>query len=125
MSAAASLLLRAGVAFAFAFPAIDEIGSPDSWIGYFPPFLAHAGIPQPLLLHGFGLVEIAIALWLLSGWRAYVPAAIAAAMLVAIVVFNMPQLEILFRDLSIAAAALALAADSWAGRKGGASSASV
>ncbi len=34
-------------------------------------------------------------------------------MLVAIVVFNFSQFEVVFRDLSIAAASLALALDAW------------
>jgi uncharacterized membrane protein YphA (DoxX/SURF4 family) len=117
MSTAASWLLRIGVALAFLYPPIDALTSPDSWVGYFPPFLLTLGLQSEVLLHGFGLLEVVVALWLLWGYRAYIPAVLAAGMLVAIVVFNASQIEILFRDLSIALAALAVAADAWAKRK--------
>jgi uncharacterized membrane protein YphA (DoxX/SURF4 family) len=113
MSAPAQLILRIGVAFAFLYPAISAISTPESWVGYFPPFLLALGIPSDILLHGFGVVEVVVALWLLSGWRILVPAVVATVMLLAIVVFNLPQMEVLFRDISIAAASLALAVDAW------------
>lgn len=114
MSTTASWLLRLGVAFAFLYPPIHALSNPDSWIGYFPPFMFALGVPSDVLLHAFGMVEVALALWILSGWKILWPSLAAAAMLVAIVAFNLAQLEVLFRDLSIAAAALALGADAWA-----------
>lgn len=117
MSRAAQWILRIGVAFAFAYPALNAVSNPDSWIGYFPQFLLTSGVPHEVLLHGFGVVEIILAVWILWGWRIEAPAAIATLMLVAIVVLNLTQFEVLFRDLSIAAASAALAADAWAKRK--------
>jgi hypothetical protein len=108
-------ILRVGLAFAFLFPAADAIVDPYSWLGYFPTFvlqLAHAAnVPDLLLLHSFGALEVVIALWLLSGWRLLWPSCLALAMLLAIVLLDSPggQLEVLFRDISIAAIALALA----------------
>jgi hypothetical protein len=113
MDKTAGLILRIGVAFAFLYPALNALQHPDSWIGYFPPFLRDSGIPNELLLHGFGMVEVGLALWLLSGWRIFWPACVCAAMLFGIVVFNLAQFEVLFRDISIAAAAMALAVDAW------------
>lgn len=109
----AYLLLRLGVGFAFLYPPIDALFNPDSWLGYFPRF-AHAaaqyvGIPDLVLLHSFGAVEVVLALWILSGWRVFWPSLAAAVMLCAIVIFNPSQFEVLFRDLSLAVAALALA----------------
>ena len=109
----ANVLLRVGVAFAFLYPPIDALQNPDSWLGYFPPFIHTAaqqlGISDLLVLHTFGAVEVVLALWILSGWRIFWPALAGALMLCAIVLFNLSQFEILFRDLSLAAAALALA----------------
>jgi len=104
--------LRAGVAFAFLYPPIHAIWHPDIWIGYFPPFL-FGYVPDEVLLHGFGIVEIIIALWILSGHKIFWPSLIAAAMLTGIVVFHWGSFEVLFRDASIAAAALALALFEW------------
>ncbi len=125
MSNAAQWLLRIAVAFAFVYPPLDAVANPDSWIGYFPPFMFSLGIPSEVLLHSFGVVEIVIAVWILWGWRLEIPAAIAAVMLLAIVAFNAVQFEVLFRDVSIALAAAALAADAFSKRKNGVSGASV
>jgi uncharacterized membrane protein YphA (DoxX/SURF4 family) len=103
-----SLILRIGLAFAFLYPAISAIFNPFAWIGYFPQF-AHTLIPNDtLLLHLFGAVETIIGLWLLSGKKVFYPSAVAAIMLFFIVVFNLPQMDVVFRDISILAMAIAL-----------------
>ena len=104
----AHLALRAGVAFAFLYPAINALFNPYSWIGYFPPFM-RGYVPDMVLLHAFGAMEVVIALWILSGKKIFWPSLAATALLLAIVVFDYHNFEILFRDLSIAAAALSLA----------------
>ncbi|MBP7770445.1 MAG: DoxX family membrane protein [Candidatus Pacebacteria bacterium] len=113
MSTASQWLLRIAVAIAFIYPALHALSNPGSWIGYFPPFLLNSGIAPEVLLHGFGIIEIVIALWILSGWHIEWPATLAALMLGGIVAFNGAQFEILFRDVSIALACLALADDAW------------
>ncbi len=112
MNRFAEWILRASVAFAFAFPAIDAFWNPDSWFGYFPHFL-RGFVPDMVLLHSFGTLELAIAVWILSGRSIFWPSALASVMLVAIVVFDNYQFEILFRDLAIAGAAAALALQNW------------
>jgi len=104
----ANLLLRIGVAFAFLFPPINAYFYPDSWIGYFPSFV-HGFVPDLVLLHGFGVIEIIIAMWILSGRKIFLPSLTAGLMLVGIVLINLNNFEILFRDLSIALMAFALA----------------
>ncbi|MBI5644639.1 hypothetical protein HY970_00920 [Candidatus Kaiserbacteria bacterium] len=108
----AHVILRIGVAFAFLYPPIDGIFHPETWIGYFPSFV-HGILPDAVLLHGFGIFEILIALWILTGKQIALPSFAATGMLVAIVVFNHNQFEILFRDLTIAASTLALALDAY------------
>jgi uncharacterized membrane protein YphA (DoxX/SURF4 family) len=105
----AHLALRLSVAFSFLYPPFAALRDPDSWIGYFPNFVRALPINTTLLLHAFGVVEVVIALWLISGWRVRYPALLAGLMLVAIVAFNLNQFDVLFRDLTIAGAALALA----------------
>lgn len=109
----AYFLLRAGVAFAFLYPPINALQDPNSWLGYFPPFVLGwgegLGIPPTAVLNIFGVAEVIIALWLLSGWKIFLPSLAAAAMLLGIVAFNTPQFQVVFRDLSLAAVALALA----------------
>ena len=107
-------LLRCGLAFAFLYPPINAIFDPYSWIGYFPAFM-HGIVPDEILLRSFGVVEVVIALWILSGKKIFWPSMAAALMLCSIVAFNVPNFQVLFRDLSIAALALALAVRSWPG----------
>lgn len=106
--APANLILRVGLAFVFLYPAINAYFEPYTWIGYFPPF-TRGYVDEFLMLHVFGVVEIVIALWLLSGWKVFYPALVAGVMLVAIVVTNTSDFPILFRDLGLAAAAFHLA----------------
>lgn len=112
-------LLRVAVAFAFLYPPIDAVLDPASWLGYFPPLVTNAfhvvSVPLKLsdlvLLHGFGVLEVTLALWVLFGRRVRIPALLMAFILFAIVGFNLDpsNFSVLFRDVSIAFAALALA----------------
>lgn len=114
----ARLGLRAGVAFAFLYPPLNAFVDPYAWIGYFPTFLK-GYVPDLVLLHAFGVVEAIVALWILSGWRIFWPSLAACAMLLAIVMFNPSNFQVLFRDISIAVMALALAVLSWSNGRAG------
>lgn len=103
----ADFVLRAGLAFAFLYPPINAIFDPNAWIGYFPPF-TRGYVDDLVLLHIFGVVEVVIAVWLLSGTRMFWPAAAALAMLLGIVTMDFTEFQVVFRDLSIAAIALYL-----------------
>lgn len=108
----ANLVLRIGVAFAFLYPPINALYNPESWLAYFPQF-TRGIVSDDLLLHAFGVVEVVIALWILSGRKIFWPSAAATVALTAIVAFNLNSFEVVFRDLSIAAASLALAILAW------------
>lgn len=104
------VVLRIAIAVSFLYPPLSALVDPYSWIGYFPQFLMElAGNHQMLMLHVFGIVEALLALWILFGKRVFIPSVIAAMMLFAIVLLNWNQMEVLFRDISIALAAIALA----------------
>jgi hypothetical protein len=103
------LLLRAGIAFSLLYPPLSALQDPDSWIGYFPVFLLGLGIDPLTLLHIFGAIEGVLALWILFGRRIFWPSMTTGVLLILIVVFNANQFPILFRDVSIALAAFALA----------------
>ncbi|MDO8548100.1 MAG: hypothetical protein Q7R71_00290 [bacterium] len=106
----ANFILRAGVAFAFLYPPINALFDPSTWIGYLPHFARGiGGLSDIVLLHAFGAVEVLIALWILSGKKIFWPSLVATAILVAIIFLNLQDFQIIFRDVSIAAAALALA----------------
>lgn len=105
----AHIALRVGVAFAFLYPPVAAVFDPVSWFAYFPRFLRALPIDSLVLLHGFGAIEIALALWVLSGKNIRPPAILMTLMLIAIVAFNWTLADVVFRDLSIATTTLALA----------------
>lgn len=106
----AHLLLRIGSAIAFLYPPIAAISDPISWEGYFPHFVRALPVDTLVLLHGFGIVEAVLALWMLSGWKIRMPAALASLILLAILVFDFADIAVLFRDASILCMTLALVA---------------
>ena len=114
---AAHLALRAGAAFAFIYPAVNAWSDPGSWVGYFPPFVLQwggmLGLGDMVVLHLFGALEIVLGLWFLYGRKLFYPAALATVLLLAIVLFNLAQMQVVFRDLSIAAMTFALMITHW------------
>ena len=104
-----NLILRIGVAFAFLYPPYAALRDPISWFGYFPAFIQHLPVPHDVLLHGFGIIEIVIAIWILSGKKVLIPSTLATLMLLAIVAFNLAAFDVVFRDLAIACMSAALA----------------
>jgi len=102
-------LLRIGIAFAFLYPAIDSFFHPGTWIGFFPAWLIAVGPVDIFALSiAFSVVEIIIAALILFQRDPTYPAIAAAAVLGAIVVFDLSAFDIVFRDISIFLMALAL-----------------
>ncbi len=110
-----NLVLRAGVAFAFLYPPINALFDPTTWIGYLP-HAVRGFVPDLVLLHGFGVLEVVIALWILSGKKIFIPSVLATVILGAIVLLNLQDFQIIFRDVSIAAISAALALNALAKR---------
>lgn len=106
--ALASLLLRIGLAFVFLYAATSSLMHPSQWVGYLPSFLQKMG-NATTLLKLFSVLEIVLALWLLSGKFARYAALISTAMLAGIVIAQPGDLLITFRDVGLAFMALALA----------------
>ena len=103
-----TLLLRIAIAFAFLYPPFDALSNPNAWIGFFPPFVL-GYVSNGTLLLLWGAVMVILALWILWGKKLFIPSAAATVVLLAIVAFNLPLLEIVFRDLSLALVAATMA----------------
>ncbi len=102
------LLLQLGVAFAFIYPAISAWIEPNNWIGYFPIWMK-GYVEDAILLHAFGATEIIIGLWILYGKKIFIPSILASLYLTAIIVLNWQSFDVIFRDVSILTASVALA----------------
>ncbi len=102
-------LLRVGVAFSFIYPPISAFFNPYAWIGYFPSwFIQISPIESITLLHLFGFVEVIIGIWILFGKQIRIPAFAAVLFLFSIIIFNLNQMDVLFRDIPILLMALCL-----------------
>ena len=100
-------LLRAGLAFVFLYAAAASFRNPTTFARYFPSFL-----PSRLtidLLPVFSAFELLLALSLMTPRFTYVASLLATIVLVGIVAANLDAFEVLFRNVAIACAALALA----------------
>ncbi len=104
----ASLLLRFGLAVVFLYAAIAAFLEPNNWVGYLPVFLKKI-LPTNVLLGGFSIYEVFLAVWLLLGKKIFYVALLSALTLAAIIVFNIGVIDIVFRDFAILSAAFALA----------------
>lgn len=101
-------VLRAGLSFAFIYAAVRAWFDPDSWLGYFPPFL-QSTLPDNVLLGLWGITEIVLAFWILSGKKIFIPSLLGGLSLLGVVAFNLNQIDVLFRDISLALVSLTLA----------------
>ncbi len=100
-------LLRGGLAFVFTYAALSAWIDPDALAGYLP-----AAVPSSwstTLARVFAAYELVVVIALLT--RRYLQAAslVSAATLVVIVVINPTAFGVLFRNVALICAALALA----------------
>ena len=102
-----SFILRVVLAVPFLFAAIDATLQPEAWIGFMPLFFRNL-LPEALLLVAFSLHQAGLTFWLLSGWKTKEAAVFAALTLLIITAANITVLEIVFRDIGLLLAAVAL-----------------
>ena len=108
----AKFLLRVGLAFVFSYAAIKMYFSPNNFLNYIPQFVSSIlTLSQFLLI--LGVYELILTVWLLSGWKVYIAAIIAAVFLASVTILNIDMFYVLFRNVSICLSALALAILEW------------
>jgi len=108
----ASPVLRVGVAFAFIYAAIDGFVDPDSWVGWFPKS-ARDIVPAETLLRLWGILQIILSLWIVSGKKIFWPSLVASLSLAGLILTNLGAMDIIFRDVTILAATIALTIQSF------------
>ncbi len=105
-------LLRSGLAIVFLYASVDAFSDASSWIGFVPQWV-QAIIPGMLFLTLFAAGEAVLAVWLLSGQKPFIASMISNIILLLIIIINVAVLDILFRDVAILFASLALTALSY------------
>ena len=108
MKFTAERVLRLGISFAFLYAGLSIVFNPGSWSGFVPLWISNI-FPGNTFLFAHGITDIVVALWLLSGRAIYYGALVAAFFLLSIVIVNLGAIDIVFRDVSIFFAAIALA----------------
>ena len=103
----ASFMLRAALAIPFLYAAIAATLQPEAWIGFMPSFIVDL-LPASILLGTFSLYQASLSIWLLSGKKTKYAAGLAALTLLVITATNISALYIVFRDVGLMLAALAL-----------------
>jgi len=103
-----SFVLRVALAVPFLYAAIAATLQPEAWVGFMPYFLRNI-FSESLLLGVHSLMNVVLALWLLSGWKTMYAAILSALGLLAIIVVNLGALDIIFRDIGLLLAAISLA----------------
>ncbi len=105
----ATVLLRWGIAFVFFYAAVSALVHSQDWLGYFPEFLRRLfGTNQYALISLFSVYEIVLAGWLFLGKNLKLTAGLAFLSLAGITIANIQLLDVVFRDVGLALAALAL-----------------
>jgi hypothetical protein len=99
--------LRLGLAFAFGYASIATLLAPEEFSAYVPSFLP--AWATHVALRCFAAYEVGLAVAFLSGRHIHAASLLAAATLIAILAFNLDAFDVLFRNVAIASAALALA----------------
>ncbi len=101
-------LLRFGVAFTFLYASISAFINPTPWLAYFPDFLRQA-MPDDVLLYTWGGGELIIGLWLLTGYRIFMPSVLAAGLMFGIFIFDFKSMNVIFRNVCILCTSVSLA----------------
>lgn len=107
-----SLLIRIGLAFVFTYAAISGFMHPETYLFYMPSFLRETPYAE-LILHVFGIYEILLSLWLLSGKLRRYAALLATITIFAITFANLASFQVVFRNIAIFFSSLALTFLDW------------
>jgi len=103
----ATLSLRLGLAFVFTYAAILGFSAPEGWASYFPGFIFEI-LPERIVVFGFAIFESILSIWFLFGWKNHWAALVGVVVLVATIIFNLDLMVIVFRNIGLVFAALAL-----------------
>jgi hypothetical protein len=108
----AKWMLRLGLAFVYGYVAVEIYLVPANFIKYIPPQVL-TYLPHDQFLMIFGIFEILLTLWFISGWHTEYPALISFFAMAGIIAPNLDYFSILFRNVAIATASLSLSILDW------------
>ena len=101
-----SLLLRIGLFVVFVYAGISALMNPSNWIWFVPQWI-DIFISRDIFLMIHGITDLIIGLWVVSNFKPFYSGLIASLSLIGIILGNVTQLDIIFRDIGILFASLA------------------
>lgn len=101
-------LLRLAICVSLAYPAIDAFLDPIVWVSFVPRWTKNI-VNGEAFLFAFSTFEILLILWLISGKKLFGAAIVSAILMFLITILNFVAFDIVFRDVGLGLAALALA----------------
>lgn len=102
-----SFILRVGISFTLVYAGISAFLNPSSWVGFIPGFVEIIVSRESLLIF-HSIFNLILGLWILSNWKVFYASILAGIFLFGIIVFNLGAFDIVFRDISILLAVIAL-----------------
>lgn len=105
-------LLRLGIAFVYGYLAAEMYFLPAGFLKYIPQLMQRT-IPMDIFLLTVAVFHAFLVLWFISGWHTEYPAIISIFLMIGIIIPNLEFFDVLFRNVAIAAASLALAILDW------------
>lgn len=103
----ATIVLRIGLAFVFGYAVSAFLMGASDWSQYYPQWASNI-LPTDIFLIFFSIFEVILVIWLLSGKWVFAAAWIAAATIFLLTAVNLDLFNILFRNVAIFSAAVAL-----------------
>ncbi len=108
--------LRLGLAFVFLYAGIKIFVDPSSWIGFVPNIFGDPFLRQ-IMLYLHGGFDILLGVWLLTNREVYYASILCSLNVLGIITLNITAMDIIFRDIAVLAASLALAALNYEGKE--------
>jgi len=103
----ARLLIQLGLVAVLVYAGVSQLRQPADWTAYFPSFIS-SSISLITLVKIVAVYELLLAGWLLSGKYLKLAGLLAALTFSGIIIFNLHQLIVTFRDIGLLFMALAL-----------------
>jgi hypothetical protein len=107
MESNSATMLRWGLAFVFFYAAVAALLDPGEWVAFLPPFLSDIA-PLTLFLTAFSVYQLILASMLFWGKYLWWSSLLAVLTFAGIVIVNYQVMDLVFRDIGLAFAALAL-----------------
>lgn len=108
----ASLLIRVGLAIVFVYAAISALITPNAWVGFIPDF-SNQFLDPIIALDILSVMQLLLAVWLVTPYLPIFSAIVSALFLGGLMVTNIEEFLITFRDIALVFGCAAVVVLEW------------